>query len=75
MKTKLKDLLERAELWPEAVQDEAVRLLLAVEEEQAGVYVISDEEWADLREGLDQADRGEFVPDEVLAEADKRHGA
>jgi predicted transcriptional regulator len=25
-------------------------------------------------EGIAQADRGEFVPDEVVAKADKRHG-
>jgi len=37
--------------------------------------VLSDEEWADLQEGLTEADRGEFVPDEVVANADKRHGA
>lgn len=39
-----------------------------------GVYYLTDEEWADLQEGIAQADRREFVPDEVVAEADKRHG-
>jgi predicted transcriptional regulator len=29
---------------------------------------------AAIREGLSQADRGEFVPDEVVAESNKRHG-
>jgi predicted transcriptional regulator len=27
-----------------------------------------------IREGLEQAERGEFVPDSVVAEADRRHG-
>jgi hypothetical protein len=36
------------------------------------VYVISDDEWADLQEGLAQADRREFVSDEVIAAANKR---
>jgi predicted transcriptional regulator len=27
-----------------------------------------------VRRGVAQADRGEFVSDEVVAEADKRHG-
>jgi predicted transcriptional regulator len=35
---------------------------------------MSDGERAAVREGVAQADRGEFVPDEVVAEADKRHG-
>jgi predicted transcriptional regulator len=29
---------------------------------------------AAIREGLAQAERGEFVPDEVVAESNKRHG-
>jgi len=29
---------------------------------------------AAIREGLAQAERGEFVADEVVAEANKRHG-
>jgi predicted transcriptional regulator len=29
---------------------------------------------AAIREGLAQAERGEFVQDDVLAESDKRHG-
>jgi predicted transcriptional regulator len=27
-----------------------------------------------IREGLAQAERGEFVPDDVVAESNKRHG-
>ncbi len=44
------------------------------EARRTGVYVVSDEEWADLQEGIAQADRREFVPDDVVAKADKRHG-
>ena len=40
---------------------------------RTGVYVMSDEERAAVRRGLAQVDRGEFVADEVVAEADKRH--
>ena len=75
MLPKLRELVERAESWPDAAQDEAVRSLLAIEERHGGPYVLSDEEWADLQEGIAQADRKEFVSDEVVAEADKRHGA
>jgi predicted transcriptional regulator len=37
------------------------------------VYIMTDEERAAVRRGLAQADRGEFVPDELVAEADSRH--
>lgn len=75
MKSKLKELLQRAESWPEAVQDEAVRSLLAIEEAQGGPYRISDAEWADMQQAIDEADRGELVSEEALMEANKRHGA
>jgi predicted transcriptional regulator len=32
-----------------------------------------DEDRAAVRRGLAEADRGEFVPDELVAEANKRH--
>ena len=45
-----------------------------IQARRTGVYVMSDEERAAVRRGVAQADRGEFVSDEVVAEADKRHG-
>jgi hypothetical protein len=39
-----------------------------------GLYIIGDQEWADLQEALRQADRKEFVSDEAIADADKRRG-
>jgi len=35
---------------------------------------LDDETLAAIREGLEQARRGEFVPDEEMAEFWKRHG-
>ena len=40
----------------------------------ADTYPINDEEWAAVREGLEQAERGDFVSDEELAAFFKRHG-
>ena len=74
MTPKLKNLLERAETWPETDQDELAELAAEIESRHSGVYVLSDREWADLQEGIAQADRGEFVPDEVIAEENKRYG-
>jgi len=50
-------------------QDELALTLLAMMD-----HVIDEPTRAAIQEGLAEADRGEFVPDEVVAEADKRHG-
>jgi predicted transcriptional regulator len=60
-------LIERVANWPD---EEAAR---EIEARRSGVYVLSDQEWAHLQEGMAETDRGEFVPDDVVAEADKRH--
>jgi hypothetical protein len=69
-----KSLLEQVSSWPEQDQEELAEYAREIEARRTGVYVLSDEEWADLQEGIAQADRGEFVPDDVVAKADKRHG-
>ncbi len=69
----LKQLIAQAESWPEADQVELAEYAREIEARRTGVYVMSDEERAAVRKGLAQADRGEFVSDDVVAEADKRH--
>ena len=69
-----KALLEQVASWPEQDQDELAEYAREIEARRTGVYVLSDEEWSDLQEGIGQADRRELVPDDVLANADKRHG-
>ena len=69
----LKDVIEQAESWPPQDQEELAEYAREIQARRTGVYVMSDEERAAVRRGLAQADRGEFVPDEVVAEADKRH--
>jgi hypothetical protein len=71
----LKEVLKRVATWPQEDQDALVGHARELEARRSGVYVLSDEDWADLQEGIAPADRREFVPDEVVAEADKRHGA
>jgi hypothetical protein len=70
----LRDAVRQAESWPQEDQEELAEYAREIEARRTGVYVMSDEERAAVRRGLAQADRGEFVPDEVVAEADKRHG-
>jgi hypothetical protein len=69
----LKDLIEQAEAWLQQDQEELAEYAREIQARRTGVYIMSDEERAAVRRGLAQADRGEFVSDEVVAEADKRH--
>jgi hypothetical protein len=72
-------LLERAiakarEL-PEDDQDALAALLLSIADDADASLVPLDEATRRaIGEGLAQAERGEFVSDDVVAEADKRHG-
>lgn len=72
-------LLERAiarvrEL-PENDQDALAALVLSIaDDSDASVVPLDEATRRAIREGLAQAERGEFVSDDVVAEADKRHG-
>jgi predicted transcriptional regulator len=73
MSPSTKRLLEQVESWPAEDQEELAEYAREIEARRTGVYVMSDDEHAAVRKGLAQADRGEFVPDDVVASADKRH--
>ena len=62
MAVKLKELLERAETWPEDAQQELVQLGAEIEgERQAGDYQATPEELAAIDEALEQIARGEVA--------------
>jgi predicted transcriptional regulator len=48
--------------------------MLSMIDEETGGVPIDDETRAAIREGLEQARRGEFVPDEEIEALWKRHG-
>jgi hypothetical protein len=73
MSPSTKKLLEQVESWPEEDQEELAEYAREIEARRTGVYTMSDDERAAVRRGLAQADRGEFVPDDIVAKADKRH--
>jgi predicted transcriptional regulator len=73
MNPRTKRLLEQVESWPEEDQEELVEYAREIEARRSGVYTMSDDERAAVRRGLAEADRGEFVPDDIVAQADKRH--
>jgi predicted transcriptional regulator len=70
-------LLERAmqkvrEL-PAEDQDALANALLLLTGEETDVVHLDAETRTAIEEGLAQAERGEFVPDNVIAEFDKHH--
>jgi hypothetical protein len=69
----LKEVIEHAETWPVEDQQELAEYAREIEARRTGVYSMSDDERAAVGRGLAEADRGEFVPDEIVTEADKRH--
>jgi hypothetical protein len=55
-------------------QDALALAMISMTEGDASAYPIDDATRAAILEGLAEAERGEYVPDEVVAAADKRHG-
>jgi predicted transcriptional regulator len=70
----LEEVIKKAEHWPREDQEELAEYAREIEARRTGTYVMSDAERAAVREGLAQADRGEFVSDQDVAKADKRRG-
>jgi ribosome maturation protein Sdo1 len=68
MTKQLKEVLERAEAWPEEDQQELAELVRDIEARRTGVYHPSVEELAAIDEALGQVARGEVASkDEVDA--------
>ena len=55
-------------------QDALASALLSITREETAAVPLDHETRAAIEEGLAQAERGEFVPGEIVAEADKRQG-
>ena len=70
----LKEVIAHAETWPVEDQQELAEYAREIEARRTGVYTMSDKERVAVAKGLAEADRGEFVPDEIVTEADERHG-
>ena len=70
----LQDVLEHAATWPLEDQDELAEYAREIEARRTGIYTMSDGERIAVDRAMAQADRGQFVSDELVAEADKRRG-
>ncbi len=68
-----KMILDRIADWPKEAQEELVQAIVEIEAKHFGVYHLSDEERAAVREGLAQAERGEFASDEDVAAVFNRY--
>ena len=73
-KQEINAVLEGVRSWPQEDQEELAELAREIEARRTGVYVLNDEERAAVRRGLDEAARGEFVPDEEMDAFWKRYG-
>jgi predicted transcriptional regulator len=62
------NILDRIADWPEEAREELMQAIVDIEAKHLGVYRLSGDERAAVREGLAQAARGEFLPDDVVAE-------
>jgi predicted transcriptional regulator len=73
--TKLLDeAIAKVRSLPDDEQDALALAMLSMTDSDASAVPLDDETRAAIREGLAQAERGEFVPDEIVAESNKRHG-
>lgn len=72
-KEKLDAVLDRVRAWPNDRQEDAARMLEAMERLGTGVYRLSPEERAAVLEGLAEAERGEFVPEDEMQAYWGRH--
>jgi hypothetical protein len=68
----LERAIEKVRELPEEDQDALAIALLSLTSEEAAVVHLDAETRAAVEQGLAQAERGEFVPDDVITESDKR---
>jgi predicted transcriptional regulator len=70
----LEKAIAQARALPPEDQDTLAAVLLAMTDEGGGIAPLDDEARTAIREGLEQARRGEFVPEAEIAALWKRFG-
>ena len=73
-KQDIEAVLDRVRTWPLARQEDAARTLMRMETQGTEVYVLSDEERADIETSLEEVARGEVASDEEVAAVFRRLG-
>jgi len=70
----LEQAIAKLRTLPADEQDALAVAMLSLSEGDPSAYPIDDATRAAILEGLAEAERGEYVSDEIVAAADKRHG-
>ena len=70
----LEQAIANAQSLPPEDQDALALAMLSLTEGDASAYPIDETTRAAILEGLAEANGQDYVPDEVVAAADKRHG-
>ena len=70
----LEQAIAKARTLPEEEQDALGAVLLSMTEDDGSAVQLDEDTRAAIREGLEQARRGEFVPDEEIQALWKRFG-
>jgi predicted transcriptional regulator len=66
-KKDIEAVLDRVRTWPIERQEDAAQALIRMEAQGTEVYLLSDDERADIEKSLESARRGEFATDEEVA--------
>jgi len=70
----LRDLVQRAESWPQNAQEELAQLALEIEAElKAGYYRTTPDELLGIDRGLHDADEGKFASEEQVEAVFAKH--
>lgn len=70
----LEKAIAKVQEFPDKDQDMFAIALLSLAGEETPTVRLNPRTRAAVREGVAQAQRGEFVPDEIVEESDKRQG-
>jgi len=65
-KDEIDAILDRVRMWPRLRQEDAARVLLAMEAQESSVYRLSDGERADIETSLEELACGEVALDEEV---------
>jgi len=61
-----KDILDRVNSWPQEDVDELAEVVREIEARRAGLYDLSADEEAAIREGLAELERGEWKSEQAM---------
>ena len=73
MNPKLREILQKAESWPQSIQDEALDFLLAIDAEFREPVSLTNEDRKALERSADDVREGRFATEAEVREIFNRH--